>query len=106
MSGASGTNFNILSSYVAENTATVAQKVGCSQQDPGSQEIVDCLRKVPMDQLSDVSVGLAREMHPPFGELVFYPSYDADYIPDRPSVLLRKGAFVKGIVISINVAKC
>lgn len=42
------------------------------------------------------SVNLSRQLRPPFGELSFYPSYDGDYIPDRPSVLLRKGSFVEG----------
>ena len=97
MSGASGTNFNIISDLVASNTATVARSVGCSQADPRSQ--LDCLRSVPLTKLMDVSVTLARQLRPPFGELAFYPSYDGDYIPDRPSLLLRKGAFVQGIPI-------
>ena len=95
MSGASGTNFNIMSNLVAGNTATVARSVGCTQ-DPDSQAALNCLRNVPLETLREVSVGLARRTRPPFGELAFYPSYDGDYIPDRPSVLLRKGAFVKG----------
>lgn len=99
MSGASGTNFNIMSDLVAENTATVARSVGCTQDDPNSQATLTCLRNVPLEKLSDVSVSLARRIRPPFGELAFYPSYDADYIPDRPSVLLRKGAFVKGLLL-------
>ncbi len=95
MSGATGTNFNIMSNLVADNTATVAKSVGCAG-DPDSQATVDCLRKVPLETLMDTSVGLARQLRPPFGELAFYPSYDGDYIPDRPSILLRKGAFTKG----------
>ena len=97
MSGATGTNFNILSDQVADNTVTVARSVGCTQDDPNSQAIMDCLRRVPLQTLIDASVGLARQTRPPFGELFFCPSYDGDYIPDRPSLLLRKGAFVKGI---------
>lgn len=96
MSGATGTNFNIMSSLVADNTATVAKTVGCTQ-DPDSKAALDCLRNFALPRLMDVSVSLARTARPPFGELAFYPSYDGDYIPDRPSVLLRKGAFVKGI---------
>ncbi|KAL6720891.1 hypothetical protein ACLMJK_002816 [Lecanora helva] len=82
MSGASGTNFNVMSDLVASNTA-----------------LIDCLRDIPVKKLMDVSVSLARRLRPPFGELAFYPSYDGDYIPSRPSLLLRKGAFVKGIPI-------
>lgn len=100
MSGASGTNFNIMSDLVAGNTATVAKSVGCNQFDPDSQATVDCLRKIPFETLMDTSVSFARQSRPPFGELAFYPSHDGDYIPDRPSVLLRKGAFAKGTLIS------
>lgn len=95
MSGATGTNFNIMSDMAADNTAKAAKSVGCTQ-DQGSQEALDCLRNVPFNKLIDASVSLARQARPPFGELFFSPSYDGDYIPDRPSVLLRKGAFVKG----------
>ena len=97
MSGATGTNFNIMSDLVASNTATVAKSVGCTQQDPDSQAALTCLREISLETLMDVSVGLARRLRPPFGELAFYPSFDGDYIPDRPSVLLRKGRFVKGL---------
>jgi len=99
MSGASGTNFNIMSGLVAGSTATVARQVGCTQ-DPDSQAIINCLRSVSLETLMDISVALARQTRPPFGELSFYPSYDGDYIPDRPSLLLRKGAFVKGMLLS------
>lgn len=96
MSGATGTNFNIMSNMVADNTAKVATSVGCTS-DPDSQETLNCLRNIPFEKLTDVSVGLARQARPPFGELFFSPSYDSDYITDRPSVLLRKGAFVKSV---------
>ena len=95
MSGATGTNFNIMSNLVADHTATVANSVGCTQ-DPDSEATLECLRKVPLENLMDTSVKLARDLRPPFGELAFYPSYDNDYITDRPSVLLRKGEFAKG----------
>lgn len=42
MLGASGTNFNIMSNVVAENTATVARAVGCTD-DPDPQVTLDCL---------------------------------------------------------------
>ena len=96
MSGATGTNFNITSSMVADNTAKVAKSVGC-KSDPDAQEALDCLRNVPFEKLTNASVGLACRARPPFGELFFSPSYDGDYITDRPSVLLRKGAFVKSL---------
>ena len=101
MSGSTGTNFNIMSDLVADNTATVARSVGCTQEDPDSPATLNCLRDVALPKLMDVSVSLARRTRPPFGELAFYPSYDDDYIPDRPSVLLRRGAFVKGLSLQL-----
>lgn len=86
-----------MSNLVASNTATVARSVGCTG-DPDSQTTVHCLRNIPLETLMDVSVAFARQTRPPFGELAFYPSYDGDYIPNRPSLLLRKGAFVKGML--------
>ena len=96
MSGATGTNFNIMSNLVAENTANVAKSVGCTD-DPDSQATLECLRETPLKDLMNTSVELARKLRPPFGELAFYPSYDGDYITERPSVSLRRGAFVRGI---------
>ena len=96
MSGASGMNFNIMSNLVGENTAAAARAVGCTQN-PDSQSTIQCLRNTPLEKLMDASVGLARRARPPFGEQFFAPSFDDDYIPDRPSVLLRKGDFVKGM---------
>lgn len=81
---------------VADNTAKVARSVGCTS-DPDSQQALNCLRSIPFEKLTDASVSLARQARPPFGELFFSPSYDGDYISDRPSVLLRKGTFVKSL---------
>lgn len=100
MSGATGTNFNIMSNLVAENTANVAKSIGCTQ-DPDSEATLDCLRNISLESLMDTSVQMARQLRPPFGELAFYSSYDGDYVVDRPSELLRKGAFVKGISPSL-----
>ena len=95
MSGATGLNFNIKSTVVSDNTATVSRSLGCND-DLDSAAILACLRSAPLENLMDISVSLARKLRPPFGELSFYPSFDGDYILDRPSVLLRKGHFVKG----------
>lgn len=96
MSGASGTNFNMMSDLVADNTAMVANTVGCNPSATGPQEVLECLRRVPLRNLMNTSVSLARRLRPPLGELSFYPSYDGDYIPTRPSILLRQGSFVQG----------
>lgn len=99
MSGATGTNFNIMSEFVANNTMTVAKTLDCIKGDPDSMATFECLRAVPMGKLMDTAVSFGRSLHPPFGELVFYPTYDGDFVPDRPSKLLRNGDFVKGIPI-------
>ena len=96
MSGASGTNFNLMSGLVANNTATVANTLGCTQSNPNPQALLECMRSVPFEKLMNTSVDLARSTRPPFGELAFYPSFDGDYISTRPSLLLRQGNFVKG----------
>ena len=57
MSGASGTNFNVMSSLVADNTATVAKSVGC-QDDPDSLAVLECVRDVPLESLMNTSVEL------------------------------------------------
>ena len=95
MSGASGLNFNIKSDLVANNTRTVAETLGCIKGEFDSALTVDCLRDTPLEKLMNVSVSLARKLRPPFGELSFYPSFDDYYIAERPSVLLKKGQFVK-----------
>lgn len=96
MSGATGLNFNVISSMVvADHTAKVAKTVGCTS-DPNTQETLNCLRNISLERLMNISVDLARQAEPPFRELFFSPSLDGDYITDCPSVLLRKGAFAKG----------
>ena len=99
MSGGTGLNFNIKSDLVANNTAAVAKDIGCIDEHPDSSETLACLRTAPLDKLMNASVSLARATRPPFGELSFYPSFDGDYILDRPSILLRKGQVVKDIPI-------
>ncbi|KAI1466956.1 alpha/beta-hydrolase [Daldinia caldariorum] len=100
MSGASGLNFNTKSDLVAKNTEAVAQGVGCIKNgDSQSVETVQCLREAPFELLANLSVTAARAARPPFGEAFFYPTYDNDFLTDRPSQLLRAGKFAKGIPI-------
>lgn len=100
MSGASGLNFNTQSDLVANNTATIAEKVGCIKSgDSQSAETLSCLRDAPFELLTNLSVSMSRAARPPFGEGFFYPTYDDDYLPDRPTELMRAGKFVKGIPV-------
>ncbi|KAJ5783754.1 uncharacterized protein N7518_009431 [Penicillium psychrosexuale] len=95
MSGGPGLNFNSQPDLVASNTAAVAQQVGCDSDN--DLQTLECLRGVPFEQLTNLSVTASRAARPPFGEAYFYPTIDGDFIQDRPSQLIRAGKFTKGI---------
>lgn len=99
MSGAPGLNFNTMSNLVADNTAMIAQQVGCAKEEADAQTeaVLACLREAPFDILTNLSVTAMRAARPPFGEGFFFPTYDGDFIPDRPSKLIREGKVVKNI---------
>lgn len=99
MSGAPGLNFNTMSSHVANNTAMIAQQVGCVQDgsDAQTEGVLECLRKAPFDVLTNLSVTAMRAARPPFGEAFFFPTYDGNFIQGRPSELIREGKVVKNI---------
>jgi carboxylesterase type B len=100
MSGGPGLKFNTMSDLVANNTAAIARQVRCvNNDDAQSLETLDCLRKVPVENLTNLSVSASRAARPPFGEGFFYPTYDADFVPDRPSQSMRAGNFVKGVPV-------
>lgn len=91
MSGGPGLNFNTKSDLVANNTAAVARGAGCAGNGQSPQETITCLRQAPVEVLTDLSVTAARAARPPFGEGFFFPTYDGDFLPDRPSQLVRAG---------------
>lgn len=100
MSGAAGLNFNTKSDLVRNNTAAVAQEAGCVQDgNSQSKDTLQCLREADVNVLTSLSVTAMRAARPPFGEGFFYPTYDNDFLPDRPSELVRKGKIVKDIPI-------
>lgn len=100
MSGAPGLSFNFRSDIVAKNTAAVAEAAGCIRNgDSQSAETLQCLRDAPAELLTNLSVSAARAAHPPFGELFFYPTYDGDFLPDRPTQLVRAGRIARGIPV-------
>lgn len=91
MSGGPGLNFNTKSDLVANNTAAVAHAVGCTGNSQSPQDTIACLRRAPVELLTNLSVTAARAARPPFGEGFFFPTYDGDFLPDRPSQLVRAG---------------
>lgn len=100
MSGAPGLSFNTKSDLVANNTAAIADEVGCVQSgDSGSEETLKCLREALIEVLTNLSVTASRAARPPFGEAFFYPTYDGDFLPDRPSQLVRAGKVNKGVPV-------
>ncbi|PWY80821.1 alpha/beta-hydrolase [Aspergillus sclerotioniger CBS 115572] len=99
MSGAPGLNFNSDPALVADNTASVAKEVGCVTKDAQSLETLDCIRRIPFETLTNISVTASRAARPPFGEGFFYPTIDGDILPGRPTELLRAGKFVKDVPI-------
>jgi carboxylesterase type B len=100
MSGSPGINFNTMSDLVKNNTADIARKVDCVKGgNSQSAKTLACLRQVPFEILTNISVTAARTARPVFGEGFFHPSYDGDFILDRSSQLIRAGKVVKGIPI-------
>lgn len=100
MSGAAGLNFNTMTDLVRNNTAAVAKGMGCVQNgDNQSKDTLEYLRQADVNVLANLSVSAMRSARPPFGEGFFYPTYDSDFLPDRPSELVRSGRIVKDIPI-------
>ncbi|KAI0481918.1 lipase [Xylariaceae sp. FL0804] len=99
MSGGPGMNFKAEPELVKERTAEVARVVGCDEGNDPSAATLECLRKAPVETLTNLSVTASRAAHPPFGEAYFYPTVDGDFFPDRPSNLLRSGKFAKGVSV-------
>lgn len=100
MSGGPGMNFNSDPNLVDDNTAAIAQEVGCVKDgNSQSADTLECLRQAPVDVLTNLSVTASRAARPPFGEAFFYPTVDGDFFPDRPSKLLRAGKLAKGVPV-------
>lgn len=94
MSGPPGTSMNMTSDATEIHTHAVASQLGCEGED---EEILKCLREVPMEKLTDTAMDYSVKNHPPQGLFTFIPSIDDDFLPDRQSVLTKAGRFVKGI---------
>ncbi|KAI1652711.1 alpha/beta-hydrolase [Daldinia decipiens] len=100
ISGSHGLNINTKSDLVVNNTEAVAKEVGCIKNgNSQSVETLQCLREAPFELLTNLSVTASRTARPPFGEAFFYPTYDNDFLIDRPSQLLHAGKFTRGIPV-------
>ncbi|KAK4201298.1 putative lipase precursor [Triangularia verruculosa] len=95
MSGPPGTGLNMTSDITELHTREVAKNLGCTSAD--DSEVLQCLREVPFEQLTEKAVEYSATNHPPLGLFTFIPSVDGDLIPDRQTTLYKAGKFVKGI---------
>lgn len=104
MSGPPGTALNMTSDATEIHTRAVAEAAGCpAEQDRSSdEEILQCLRDMPMDRLLEVAVDYSQQNHPPLGLFTFIPSVDSDFLPDRQSTLYKAGKFVKNIPVVLG----
>jgi len=94
MSGPTGTSVNMTSDATEHHTRAVAENVGCDIG-KSDEDILACLREVPMEELTKKAMKYSIKNMPPQGTFTFIPAVDGDFIPDRPSVLYRSGNFVK-----------
>ena len=101
MSGPPGTALNMSDEVTTEvHTRSVAERVGCvfeKKEDEEGEKTLSCMRKVPMEELTEKAMGYSVENHPPAGLFTFIPSVDGDFMPERQSVLYKAGRHVKGL---------
>lgn len=104
MSGPPGTALNMTSDATEVHTRAVSELAGCTGDNDGGsdEEILQCLRDVPMNKLLEVAVEYSQQNRPPLGLFTFIPSVDSDFLPERQSALYRAGKFVKGIPIVLG----
>ncbi|KAI5865150.1 Alpha/Beta hydrolase protein [Durotheca rogersii] len=100
MSGPPGTGLNASSDITETHTRAVARDLGCAGDE--DEELLTCLREVPVEKLTETAMAYSAKNHPPFGLFTFLPSVDGDFLPDRPSLLLKSGRFVKGIPVVLG----
>jgi carboxylesterase type B len=93
MSGPPGTAVNMSSDAAIGHTLAVAERLECAGDD---EELVQCLRQVPMGKLLDVAMEYSVQNFPPAGLFTFIPCVDGDMFSESATEMYRKGKFVKG----------
>ena len=87
----------ITGNFTTDAMRAVADAVGCNATDPQSAETVRCLRELPMQTLMDGAVATYQgDIAHNVGD-IWLPSVDGDFLPDKPSVLMREGRFARGL---------
>ncbi|KAI0809600.1 alpha/beta-hydrolase [Xylaria sp. FL0064] len=72
MSGPPGTALNMTSDATEIHTYAVADRLGCNEG--GDKAILDCLREIPMDKLTETAMAYSVENHPLAGLFTFISS--------------------------------
>ncbi|KAL8933894.1 MAG: hypothetical protein Q9216_006169, partial [Gyalolechia sp. 2 TL-2023] len=69
MSGATGTNFNIMSPFMATNTANVARSLDCIPENssPDSEETLLCLKNKSMEEINKYAISYPEDAKPRIG---------------------------------------
>ncbi|KAJ9261724.1 hypothetical protein DTO195F2_3982 [Paecilomyces variotii] len=101
-SGAAITHHDVNGNRSARNFAAVAARCNClsdGNRDVDSQDTVDCLRQVPMEDLVNATFKVAHSVDPVNGFRAFMPAVDGYMIPDEPSNLLSRGQVPANISI-------
>ncbi|KAI3329399.1 alpha/beta-hydrolase [Xylariaceae sp. AK1471] len=97
MSGPPGNALNVTTDATEMHTRAVAENLGCGTGDEDDEKMLECLREVHFEKLTEAAMEYSIQNHPPNGLHTFIPSIDGDIMPDRHSVLYKSGKFVKGI---------
>lgn len=103
MSGPPGTALNMTSDMTELHTRKVAESVGCT--DPEDDKLLQCLRRVPFEELTTEAMAYSVNNRPPSGLFTFIPSVDDDFMPESQTSLYKKGHFVKNVPLVYGYAQ-
>jgi carboxylesterase type B len=80
----------------------VAEMTGCRSGDSSSMAALECLRRLPMEVLLNATIEQHTIYPKEHGQNtdIWLPSVDGDFLPDKPSRLIRTGRFHKMPVIA------
>jgi len=87
----------ITGAFTTDAMRAVADAVGCNATGLQSAATVRCLRGLSAEALmAGAAATYQSDIAHNIGD-IWLPSVDGDFLPDRPSVLLREGRYAKGV---------